>query len=94
MRLGGADANTWKTPFFIWDEAAEATQYRLLVTNKTTNTAEIDQIFVASDICGGNQCAVLSPTLSPGLHTWQVQAINPAGSGPWNLKAWSFTVGP
>jgi hypothetical protein len=91
-RMGGGDANSWKTPFFIWEEAAAAEQYHLLVTNKTTNMIEVDQTFAASDICGLGQCAVLSPDLNAGVHTWQVQAINAAGAGPWNVKPAAFTV--
>lgn len=69
---------------------ADTNQHHLLVTN-AAGVAEMDQMLSAQDICGGKQCAVFSPELSPGPHTWQVQAINPNGAGPWSKKL-SFTV--
>ena len=89
-RMGGSDTNAWKNSFFIWEAAAQATQYHLVVVN-ASGAAELDQTLSALDICGAGQCSVLSPQLTPGPHTWQVQAINPAGTGPWTKKL-PFTV--
>ena len=97
--LGGGDTHTSTTPLFVFEEAVQATEYRLKVVNGSSITAassviEVDQVYSSSEICGGGQCAIPSPAvLSSGVHTWQVQAANPAGTGPGSGYG-HFTVGP
>jgi hypothetical protein len=85
--LGGGDTHTPTRPLFIWDEAVQATGYRLYIDGNVA--AEYPQ---ASAICGGGQCAVFGPTLGLGPHNWQVQGTNAAGSGALSKKG-SFVVG-
>jgi hypothetical protein len=82
-----------RSPLFVWEDTAQATDYHLWVVNSSSVT-EVDQVYSALQICSGGQCAVPTPTpLSLGRHTWQVQAANAAGTGPLSTNG-VFIVGP
>lgn len=73
------------TVTYQWNEATNAKDYRLEVTETASATVVIDQTFPASANCGGGSCsATPAKTLGPGTYTWKVRATNPFGDGPWS----------
>lgn len=74
------------TPTFTWSKVdtatAKATSYRLYVTRG--RRVVLNKLYSASTYCNNEAtptCSVTSPSLVPGLYTWQVQAYSPAGYG-------------
>jgi alpha-tubulin suppressor-like RCC1 family protein len=70
---------------------ADASDYYLWVNDGTSPV--IQTWYAAATVCAGTTCSVTpAGGLSPGFHTFWVQARNAAGDGPWS-GALSFTVG-
>lgn len=80
------------TPSYAWNAVAGAEDYYLWV-NDAAGTPVVQQYFSHASVCVSDTCTANPATaLSPGFHTWWVQARNTAGAGPWS-GALSFTVG-
>ena len=85
---GSTTAN--HTPTYTWTKVDMATWYHLYV--KGPSGVVKDQWYASSSVCVGATCAIVSPTLESGFHTWWIQTYNVAGYGPW--KSATFTVSP
>ena len=77
-------------PYFVWDEEATATEYRLKVDDSSTTV--VDEWFDAGDVCASGTCAVTSPDSLPNdSYTWWIQTKNGDGNGPLS-SSMTYTV--
>jgi CSLREA domain-containing protein len=82
-----------QSPVYSWYHVLAATRYHLSVEDDTgteviSETYESTNVcFPFMDICDATSALVLSP----GEHTWRVQAESAFGTGPWSAEL-SFTA--
>jgi hypothetical protein len=81
--------NQKQKPTYTWDRTPVVTWNHLYV--KGSYGVVLDQWYRSVDVCKGNVCSVVSPTLLENTdYTWWVQTYNSAGYGPW--KSATFKV--
>lgn len=77
-------------PYFVWDEEATATEYRLRVDDGGGTV--IDEWLDIGDVCSGSVCGVTAPGSLPNDdYTWWIQTKNLDGTGPLS-SSMTFTV--
>lgn len=81
---------TTNTPSYSWQDISGASSYQLQVSD-LEDSILFEETYPFT-ICQNGICSVEPPIALPdGAYTWQVQAINAAGSSPWS-EPLSFTV--
>jgi hypothetical protein len=75
-------------PVLSWEPSSGAASYEYCIDNSSNNICN------TSWISAGTSTSVLLSGLASGTHSWQVHAINTAGTTEANAGTWwSFTVG-
>lgn len=79
------DNTNTATPEFVFEQLANATEYRVIIHDKSADERVHDALYLASNICGQGVCTV-TPELTLGYsknHHWRIRARNSVGWGDW-----------
>lgn len=88
---GPRGATNWQNPTFRWNRVANASSYRLRVReggvdvfNRAVTSSEAGCLTAASCNIVLSSLTPLPPLTATHTYTWDIQAVNDVGVGPWS----------
>ena len=89
-------STTNNPPAFTWTKESSATEYRVVVYDKSTSpwTVVLNSVYSDAAVCSGTTCAI-TPTglvLNQTSHLWNIRGQNSSGNGPY-AGGLNFTIG-